>query len=165
VRSSKRRLATHTAILFHYAFDAVAPKRAEVTAKWKSVLWRNCLSLMTAFVARGHVMRHWRHKHSEMLAPRRCGVPARSIRENPKSSWPNTQRGCKITQDSYIARWPLAPDVELPEIAVTFAGLCGRGTWSARERGRADCAARSSWRACRFGIDGAAIRSNLGRCR
>jgi transitional endoplasmic reticulum ATPase len=110
------------AILFIDEIDAVAPKRAEVTGEVEKRVVAQLLSLMDGFVARGHVIVIGATNIPEMLDPalRRPGRFDREI----EIGVPNTQARLQILR-IHTRAMPLAPDVNLQEIAELSHGFVG----------------------------------------
>src|SRR5258705_596685 len=110
------------AILFIDEIDGVAPKRAEVTGEVEKRVVAQLLSLMDGFVARGHVIVIGARNIREMLAPalRRPGRFDREI----EIGVPNTQARLQILR-IHTRAMPLAPDVDLQEIAELSHGFVG----------------------------------------
>src|SRR5216683_2785817 len=110
------------AILFIDEIDAVAPKRAEVTGEVEKRVVAQLLSLMDGFVARGHVIVIGATNIPEMLDPalRRPGRFDREI----EIGVPNTQARLQILR-IHTRAMPLAPDVDLREIAELSHGFVG----------------------------------------
>ena len=110
------------AILFIDEIDAVAPKRAEVTGEVEKRVVAQLLSLMDGFVARGHVIVIGATNIPEILDPalRRPGRFDREI----EISVPNTQARLQILR-IHTRAMPLAPDVDLQEIAELSHGFVG----------------------------------------
>lgn len=110
------------AILFIDEIDAVAPKRAEVVGEVEKRVVAQLLSLMDGFVARGHVIVIGATNIPEMLDPalRRPGRFDREI----EIGVPNTQARLQILR-IHTRAMPLAPDVNLPEIAELSHGFVG----------------------------------------
>src|SRR5712664_599962 len=110
------------AILFIDEIDAVAPKRAEVTGEVEKRVVAQLLSLMDGFVARGHVIVIGATNIPEMLDPalRRPGRFDREI----EIGVPNTQARLQILR-IHTRAMPLAPDVDLQEIAELSHGFVG----------------------------------------
>ena len=110
------------AILFIDEIDAVAPKRAEVAGEVEKRVVAQLLSLMDGFVARGHVIVIGATNIPEMLDPalRRPGRFDREI----EIGVPNTQARLQILR-IHTRAMPLAPDVDLQEIAELSHGFVG----------------------------------------
>ncbi len=110
------------AILFIDEIDAVAPKRAEVVGEVEKRVVAQLLSLMDGFVARGHVIVIGATNIPEMLDPalRRPGRFDREI----EIGVPNTQARLQILR-IHTRAMPLAPDVDLQEIAELSHGFVG----------------------------------------
>jgi transitional endoplasmic reticulum ATPase len=110
------------AILFIDEIDAVAPKRAEVVGDVEKRVVAQLLSLMDGFVARGHVIVIGATNIPEMLdsALRRPGRFDREI----EIGVPNTQARLQILR-IHTRSMPLAPDVDLQEIAELSHGFVG----------------------------------------
>jgi transitional endoplasmic reticulum ATPase len=110
------------AILFIDEIDAVAPKRAEVVGEVEKRVVAQLLSLMDGFVARGHVIVIGATNIPEMLDPalRRPGRFDREI----EIGVPNTQARLQILR-IHTRAMPLAPDVDLHEIAELSHGFVG----------------------------------------
>ena len=110
------------AILFIDEIDAVAPKRAEVTGEVEKRVVAQLLSLMDGFVARGHVIVIGATNIPETLDPalRRPGRFDREI----EIGVPNTQARLQILR-IHTRAMPLAPDVDLQEIAELSHGFVG----------------------------------------
>jgi len=110
------------AILFIDEIDAVAPKRAEVVGEVEKRVVAQLLSLMDGFVARGHVIVIGATNIPEMLDPalRRPGRFDREI----EIGVPNTQGRLQILR-IHTRAMPLAPDVDLQEIAELSHGFVG----------------------------------------
>src|SRR5271157_4975520 len=110
------------AILFIDEIDAVAPKRTEVVGEVEKRVVAQLLSLMDGFVARGHVIVIGATNIPEMLDPalRRPGRFDREI----EIGVPNTQARLQILR-IHTRAMPLAPDVDLQEIAEHSHGFVG----------------------------------------
>jgi transitional endoplasmic reticulum ATPase len=110
------------AILFIDEIDAVAPKRAEVTGEVEKRVVAQLLSLMDGFVARGQVIVIGSTNIPEVLDPalRRPGRFDREI----EIGVPNTQARLQILR-IHTRAMPLAPDVDLREIAEHSHGFVG----------------------------------------
>jgi transitional endoplasmic reticulum ATPase len=110
------------AILFIDEIDAVAPKRAEVTGEVEKRVVAQLLSLMDGFVARGQVIVIGATNIPEVLDPalRRPGRFDREI----EIGVPNTQARLQILR-IHTRAMPLAPDVDLQEIAEHTHGFVG----------------------------------------
>src|SRR5215469_15304213 len=110
------------AILFIDEIDAVAQKRAEVVGEVEKRVVAQLLSLMDGFVARGHVIVIGATNIPEMLDPalRRPGRFDREI----EIGVPNTQARLQILR-IHTRAMPLAPDVDLQEIAEHTHGFVG----------------------------------------
>jgi len=110
------------AILFIDEIDAVAPKRAEVTGEVEKRVVAQLLSLMDGFVARGQVVVIGATNIPEVLDPalRRPGRFDREI----EIGVPNTQARLQILR-IHTRAMPLAPDVDLKEIAEHSHGFVG----------------------------------------
>ncbi len=110
------------AILFIDEIDAVAPKRAEVVGEVEKRVVAQLLSLMDGFVARGHVIVIGATNIPEMLDPalRRPGRFDREI----EIGVPNTQARLQNLR-IHTRAMPLAPDVDLHEIAELSHGFVG----------------------------------------
>lgn len=110
------------AILFIDEIDAVAPKRAEVTGEVEKRVVAQLLSLMDGFVARGQVIVIGATNIPEVLDPalRRPGRFDREI----EIGVPNTQARLQILR-IHTRAMPLAPDVDLREIADHSHGFVG----------------------------------------
>lgn len=110
------------AILFIDEIDAVAPKRAEVVGEVEKRVVAQLLSLMDGFVARGHVIVIGSTNIPETLDPalRRPGRFDREI----EIGVPNTQARLQILK-IHTRAMPLAPDVDLQEIAELSHGFVG----------------------------------------
>ena len=110
------------AILFIDEIDAVAPKRAEVTGEVEKRVVAQLLSLMDGFVARGQVIVIGATNIPEVLDPalRRPGRFDREI----EIGVPNTQARLQILR-IHTRAMPLAPDVDLMEIAEHTHGFVG----------------------------------------
>jgi transitional endoplasmic reticulum ATPase len=110
------------AILFIDEIDAVAPKRAEVVGEVEKRVVAQLLSLMDGFVARGHVIVMGATNIPEILDPalRRPGRFDREI----EIGVPNTQARLQILR-IHTRAMPLAPDVDLQEIAELSHGFVG----------------------------------------
>jgi transitional endoplasmic reticulum ATPase len=110
------------AILFIDEIDAVAPKRAEVTGEVEKRVVAQLLSLMDGFVARGQVIVIGATNIPEVLDPalRRPGRFDREI----EIGVPNTQARLQILR-IHTRAMPLAPDVDLQEIAEHSHGFVG----------------------------------------
>src|SRR6266851_2013980 len=110
------------AILFIDEIDAVAPKRAEVTGEVEKRVVAQLLSLMDGFVSRGQVIVIGATNIPEVLDPAlRC--PGRFDREI-EIGVPNTQARLQILK-IHTRAMPLAPDVNLQEIAEHSHGFVG----------------------------------------
>jgi transitional endoplasmic reticulum ATPase len=109
-------------ILFIDEIDAVAPKRAEVTGEVEKRVVAQLLSLMDGFVARGQVIVIGATNIPEVLDPalRRPGRFDREI----EIGVPNTQARLQILR-IHTRAMPLAPDVDLKEIAEHSHGFVG----------------------------------------
>jgi transitional endoplasmic reticulum ATPase len=110
------------AILFIDEIDAVAPKRAEVVGEVEKRVVAQLLSLRDGFVARGHVIVIGATNIPEMLDPalRRPGRFDREI----EIGVPNIQARLQILR-IHTRAMPLAPDVDLQEIAELSHGFVG----------------------------------------
>ncbi len=110
------------AILFIDEIDAVAPKRAEVSGEVEKRVVAQLLSLMDGFVARGQVIVIGATNIPEVLDPalRRPGRFDREI----EIGVPNTQARLQILR-IHTRAMPLAPDVDLREIAEHSHGFVG----------------------------------------
>src|SRR5271170_1131132 len=110
------------AILFIDEIDAVAPKRAEVSGEVEKRVVAQLLSLMDGFVARGQVIVIGATNIPEVLDPalRRPGRFDREI----EIGVPNTQARLQILR-IHTRAMPLAPDVDLTEIAEHSHGFVG----------------------------------------
>src|SRR5271169_6778512 len=110
------------AILFIDEIDAVAPKRTEVAGEVEKRVVAQLLSLMDGFVARGHVIVIGATNIPEMLDPalRRPGRFDREI----EIGVPNTQARLQSLR-IHTRAMPLAPDVDLHEIAEHSHGFVG----------------------------------------
>jgi len=110
------------AILFIDEIDAVAPKRAEVTGEVEKRVVAQLLSLMDGFVARGQVIVIGATNIPEVLDPalRRPGRFDREI----EIGVPNQQARLQILR-IHTRAMPLAPDVDLREIAEHSHGFVG----------------------------------------
>src|ERR1700730_2345938 len=110
------------AILFIDEIDAVAPKRAEVAGEVEKRVVAQLLSLMDGFVARGQVIVIGATNIPEVLDPalRRPGRFDREI----EIGVPNTQARLQILK-IHTRAMPLAPDVNLEEIAEHSHGFVG----------------------------------------
>lgn len=110
------------AILFIDEIDAVAPRRAEVAGEVEKRVVAQLLSLMDGFVARGHVIVIGATNIPEILDPalRRPGRFDREI----EIGVPNTQARLEILR-IHTRAMPLAPDVNLQEIAELSHGFVG----------------------------------------
>ena len=110
------------AILFIDEIDAVAPKRAEVSGEVEKRVVAQLLSLMDGFVARGQVIVIGATNIPEVLDPalRRPGRFDREI----EIGVPNTQARLQILR-IHTRAMPLAPDVDLREIAEYSHGFVG----------------------------------------
>ncbi len=110
------------AILFIDEIDAVAPKRAEVVGEVEKRVVAQLLSLMDGFVARGQVIVIGATNIPEVLDPalRRPGRFDREI----EIGVPNTQARLQILR-IHTRAMPLAPDVDLKEIAEHSHGFVG----------------------------------------
>ena len=110
------------AILFIDEIDAVAPKRAEVSGEVEKRVVAQLLSLMDGFVARGQVIVIGATNIPEVLDPalRRPGRFDREI----EIGVPNTQARLQILR-IHTRAMPLAPDVDLQEIAEHSHGFVG----------------------------------------
>jgi transitional endoplasmic reticulum ATPase len=109
-------------ILFIDEIDAVAPKRAEVSGEVEKRVVAQLLSLMDGFVARGQVIVIGATNIPEVLDPalRRPGRFDREI----EIGVPNTQARLQILK-IHTRAMPLAPDVDLKEIAEHSHGFVG----------------------------------------
>jgi transitional endoplasmic reticulum ATPase len=110
------------AILFIDEIDAVAPKRTEVVGEVEKRVVAQLLSLMDGFVARGQVIVIGATNIPEVLDPalRRPGRFDREI----EIGVPNTQARLQILR-IHTRSMPLAPDVNLQEIAEHSHGFVG----------------------------------------
>jgi transitional endoplasmic reticulum ATPase len=110
------------AILFIDEIDAVAPKRTEVVGEVEKRVVAQLLSLMDGFVARGQVIVIGATNIPEVLDPalRRPGRFDREI----EIGVPNTQARRQILR-IHTRAMPLAPDVDLQEIAEHSHGFVG----------------------------------------
>jgi transitional endoplasmic reticulum ATPase len=110
------------AILFIDEIDAVAPKRAEVVGEVEKRVVAQLLSLMDGFVPRGQVIVIGATNIPEVLDPalRRPGRFDREI----EIGVPNTQGRLQILK-IHTRAMPLAPDVNLEEIAEHSHGFVG----------------------------------------
>src|SRR6201997_5101729 len=110
------------AILFIDEIDAVAPKRAEVSGEVEKRVVAQLLSLMDGFVARGQVIVIGATNIPEVLDPalRRPGRFDREI----EIGVPNSQARLQILK-IHTRAMPLAPDVDLKEIAEHSHGFVG----------------------------------------
>jgi transitional endoplasmic reticulum ATPase len=110
------------AILFIDEIDAVAPKRAEVSGEVEKRVVAQLLSLMDGFVARGQVIVIGATNIPEVLDPalRRPGRFDREI----EIGVPNVQARLQILK-IHTRAMPLAPDVDLREIAEHSHGFVG----------------------------------------
>jgi len=110
------------AILFIDEIDAVAPKRTEVAGEVEKRVVAQLLSLMDGFVARGQVIVIGATNIPEVLDPalRRPGRFDREI----EIGVPNTQARLQILR-IHTRAMPLAPDVDLHEIAEHSHGFVG----------------------------------------
>src|ERR1700735_2918683 len=109
-------------ILFIDEIDAVAPKRTEVVGEVEKRVVAQLLSLMDGFVARGQVIVIGATNIPEVLDPalRRPGRFDREI----EIGVPNTQARLQILK-IHTRAMPLAPDVDLKEIAEHSHGFVG----------------------------------------
>jgi transitional endoplasmic reticulum ATPase len=110
------------AILFIDEIDAVAPKRTEVVGEVEKRVVAQLLSLMDGFVARGQVIVIGATNIPEVLDPalRRPGRFDREI----EIGVPNAQARLQILR-IHTRAMPLAPDVDLREIAEHSHGFVG----------------------------------------
>jgi transitional endoplasmic reticulum ATPase len=110
------------AILFIDEIDAVAPKRTEVAGEVEKRVVAQLLSLMDGFVARGQVIVIGATNIPEVLDPalRRPGRFDREI----EIGVPNNQARLQILR-IHTRAMPLAPDVDLQEIAEHSHGFVG----------------------------------------
>jgi len=110
------------AILFIDEIDAVAPKRTDVAGEVEKRVVAQLLSLMDGFVARGQVIVIGATNIPEVLDPalRRPGRFDREI----EIGVPNTQARLQILR-IHTRAMPLAPDVDLQEIAEHSHGFVG----------------------------------------
>jgi transitional endoplasmic reticulum ATPase len=110
------------AILFIDEIDAVAPKRTEVAGEVEKRVVAQLLSLMDGFVARGQVIVIGATNIPEVLDPalRRPGRFDREI----EIGVPNMQARLQILK-IHTRAMPLAPDVDLQEIAEHSHGFVG----------------------------------------
>jgi transitional endoplasmic reticulum ATPase len=110
------------AILFIDEIDAVAPKRTEVVGEVEKRVVAQLLSLMDGFVARGQVIVIGATNIPEVLDPalRRPGRFDREI----EIGVPNTQARFQILK-IHTRAMPLAPDVDLQEVADHSHGFVG----------------------------------------
>jgi transitional endoplasmic reticulum ATPase len=110
------------AILFIDEIDAVAPKRTEVVGEVEKRVVAQLLSLMDGFVARGQVIVIGATNIPEVLDPalRRPGRFDREI----EIGVPNAQARLQILR-IHTRAMPLAPDVNLQEIAEHSHGFVG----------------------------------------
>src|SRR6202795_1291470 len=109
-------------ILFIDEIDAVAPKRAEVSGEVEKRVVGQLLSLIDGFVSRGQVIVIGATNIPEVLDPalRRPGRFDREI----EIGVPNTQARLQILK-IHTRAMPLAPDVDLQEIAEHSHGFVG----------------------------------------
>ena len=109
-------------ILFIDEIDAVAPKRTEVVGEVEKRVVAQLLSLMDGFVARGQVIVIGATNIPEVLDPalRRPGRFDREI----EIGVPNNQARLQILR-IHTRAMPLAPDVDLQEIAEHSHGFVG----------------------------------------
>ncbi len=110
------------AILFIDEIDAMAPKRTEVAGEVEKRVVAQLLSLMDGFVARGQVIVIGATNIPEVLDPalRRPGRFDREI----EIGVPNTQARLQILR-IHTRAMPLAPDVDLQEVAEHSHGFVG----------------------------------------
>jgi transitional endoplasmic reticulum ATPase len=110
------------AILFIDEIDAVAPKRADVAGEVEKRVVAQLLSLMDGFVSRGQVIVIGATNIPEVLDPalRRPGRFDREI----EIGVPNTHARLQILK-IHSRAMPLAPDVDLQEIAEHSHGFVG----------------------------------------
>jgi len=110
------------AILFIDEIDAVAPKRADVAGEVEKRVVAQLLSLMDGFVSRGQVIVMGATNLPEVVDPalRRPGRFDREI----EIGVPNTQARLQILR-IHTRAMPLAPDVNLAEIAEHSHGFVG----------------------------------------
>jgi transitional endoplasmic reticulum ATPase len=110
------------AILFIDEIDAVAPKRADVAGEVEKRVVAQLLSLMDGFVSRGQVVVIGATNIPEVLDPalRRPGRFDREI----EIGVPNTHARLQILK-IHSRAMPLAPDVDLQEIAEQSHGFVG----------------------------------------
>jgi transitional endoplasmic reticulum ATPase len=110
------------AILFIDEIDAVAPKRADVAGEVEKRVVAQLLSLMDGFVSRGQVIVIGATNIPEVLDPalRRPGRFDREI----EIGVPNTPARLQILR-IHSRAMPLAPDVDLQEIAEHSHGFVG----------------------------------------
>ena len=110
------------AILFIDEIDAVAPKRTEVIGEVEKRVVAQLLSLMDGFIARGQVIVIGATNIPEVLDPalRRPGRFDREI----EIGVPNTQARLQILK-IHTRAMPLAPDVDLREVAEHSHGFVG----------------------------------------
>ncbi len=110
------------AILFIDEIDAVAPKRTEVIGEVEKRVVAQLLSLMDGFVARGQVIVIGATNIPEVLDPalRRPGRFDREI----EIGVPNTEARLQILH-IHTRAMPLAPDIDLREIAEHSHGFVG----------------------------------------
>ena len=110
------------AILFIDEIDAVAPKRADVAGEVEKRVVAQLLSLMDGFVSRGQVIVIGATNIPEVLDPalRRPGRFDREI----EIGVPNTHARFQILK-IHSRAMPLAPDVDLREIAEHSHGFVG----------------------------------------
>ena len=110
------------AILFIDEIDAVAPKRADVAGEVEKRVVAQLLSLMDGFVSRGQVVVIGATNIPEVLDPalRRPGRFDREI----EIGVPNTHARFQILK-IHSRAMPLAPDVDLQEIAEHSHGFVG----------------------------------------
>ena len=110
------------AILFIDEIDAVAPKRADVAGEVEKRVVAQLLSLMDGFVSRGQVIVIGATNIPEVLDPalRRPGRFDREI----EIGVPNTQARLQILR-IHSRAMPLAPDVDLQELAEHSHGFVG----------------------------------------
>jgi len=140
------------AILFIDEIDAVAPKRTEVVGEVEKRVVAQLLSLMDGFVARGQVIVIGATNIPEVVDPalRRPGRFDREI----EIGVPNTQARLQILR-IHTRAMPLAPDVDLQEIAEHSHGFVGADLEAlGQEVGM--IALRSFLSAVPLGTDGAA---------
>ena len=111
------------AILFIDEIDAVAPKRAEVAGEVEKRVVAQLLSLMDGFVVARPGHRHRRHEHPG--GPRSGAAAARPLRSRDRDRRARTPQARLQILRIHTRAMPLAPDVDLQEIAEHSHGFVG----------------------------------------